>query len=130
MTSPVHFFKTYYGRVDAINSILATCGMDRKSRRKTFRVKLFSNIPLYFEYGLASIDRLVFYNAYAIWRENMGAEGVNLQDSRYGFRSAIMAVTRSFAGRAMGKGIAKNPRICDISRKRSIVIYAIVFTTV
>jgi len=38
VTPPVHFFKTYYGRIDAINSILATCGMDRKSRRKTFRV--------------------------------------------------------------------------------------------
>ena len=38
VTQPVHLFKTYYGRIDAINSILATCGMDRKSRRKTFRV--------------------------------------------------------------------------------------------
>ena len=30
--------KTYYGRVDAINSILSICGHDRKSRRKTLRV--------------------------------------------------------------------------------------------
>ena len=37
-TAPVHFFKTYYGRVDAINSILSICGHDRKSRRKTLRV--------------------------------------------------------------------------------------------
>ena len=39
VTAPVHFFKTYYGRVDAINSILAIFGMDRKTRRKTFRVQ-------------------------------------------------------------------------------------------
>ena len=75
------------------------------------------------EYGLASIDRLVFYNAFAIWRENMGKQGVNLQDSRYGFRAAILSVTRIFARRAMSQGIAKNPRIHDIHRKRSIVTF-------
>ena len=53
----------------------------------------------------------------------MGKQGVNLQDSRYGFRAAILSVTRIFARRAMSQGIAKNPRIHDIHRKRSIVTF-------
>ena len=41
-TAPVHFFKSYYGRVDATNTILAVSGMDRKTRRKTLRVFVFT----------------------------------------------------------------------------------------
>ena len=98
-TEPIHYFKTYYGRVDAVNSILAIFGMDRKSRRKTFRVPTLPQNDHAFpnEYGLARIDRLVFYNAYAIWREVHGNQGINLQDSRYGFRAASLECVREFA---------------------------------
>ena len=115
-------FKTFYGRIDAINSILAVCGMDRKSRRKTFRVIQKCLIfVLWVEYGLARFDRLVFYNAYAIWRENQGKAGANLQDSRFQFRSALLECTREFARRAMAAGITKRNRAKQIDRMHSVV---------
>ena len=46
---------------------------------------------------MSRIDRLAFYNAYAVWRENMGEQGVNLQDERYGFRCQITQAMREFA---------------------------------
>ena len=120
-TEPIHYFKTYYGRVDAVNSILAIGGMDRKSRRKTFRVPTIPQNDHMFlnEYGLARIDRLVFYNAYAIWREAHGNQGINLQDSRYGFRAASLVCVREFAWRAMCECIPKKsskPRITSKAR--------------
>ncbi len=123
-TEPIHYFKTYYGRVDAVNSILVICGMDRKSRRKTFRVPTLPQNDHMFlnEYGLARIDRLVFYNAYAIWREVLGNRGANLQDSRYGFRAASLACVREFAWRAMCEAIPKKPRNNELARKRATVI--------
>ena len=118
-------FKTFYGRIDAINSILAVCGMDRKSRRKTFRVTQTCLVILDFylqvEYGLARFDRLVFYNAYDIWRENQGKAGANLQDSRFQFRSAVLECTREFARRAMAAGITKRNRAKQIDRIRNVV---------
>ena len=119
------FFKTYYGRVDAINSILAVGGMDRKSRRKTFRVTSFYILFVsqsIFEYGVARLDRLVFYNAYAIWREKMGEDGVNLQDPRYSFKAATLECTREFVRRAMCEEISKKPRNAELARKRSTVL--------
>ena len=123
-TEPIHYFKTYYGRVDAVNSILAIGGMDRKSQRKTFRVPTLPQNDHMFlnEYGLARIDRLVFYNAYAIWREVHGNQGINLQDSRYGFRAASLVCVREFAWRAMCECIPKNPRDHELHRKRATVI--------
>ena len=59
---------------------------------------------------MARIDRLAFYNAYAVWRENMGEKGVNLQDVRYGFRSQITEAMREFARRAMRAGVSKRKR--------------------
>ena len=118
-------FKTFYGRIDAINSILAVCGMDRKSRRKTFRVTQTCLVILDFylqvEYGLARFDRLVFYNAYAIWGENLGKAGANLQDSRFQFQSAVLECTREFARRAMAAGITKRNRAKQIDRIRNVV---------
>ena len=76
---------------------------------------------MWVEYGLARLDRLVFYNAYAIWRENQGKAGANLQDSRYQFRSALLECTREFARRAMAAGITKRNRIKQLDRMRNIV---------
>ena len=73
------------------------------------------------EYGLARLDRLWFYNSYAIWRENMGKEGVNLQDPRYGFRHFAVQCAREFARRAMVAGIVKNHRTHAIDKMRSVV---------
>ena len=53
----------------------------------------------------------------------MGKQGVNLQDTRYGFRAAMLSVTREFARRAMCQGIAKNPRQTQIMRNRSTVTF-------
>ena len=98
---------------------------DRKSRRKTFRVTQTFSVNIFFylwaEYGLARFDRLVFYNAYAIWRENQGKAGANLQDSRFQFRSAVLECTREFARRAMAAGITKRTRAKQIDRMRSVV---------
>ena len=77
---------------------------------------------LWVEYGLARFDRLVFYNAYAVWRENQGKAGANLQDSRFQFRSAVLECTREFARRAMAAGIAKRSRAKQMERMRSVVI--------
>ena len=77
---------------------------------------------LWFEYGLARLDRLWFYNSYAIWRENMGKEGVNLQDPRYGFRHFVVGCAREFARRAMVAGIVKNYRTHAIHKMRSVVM--------
>ena len=70
---------------------------------------------------MARIDRLAFYNAYAVWRENMGEKGVNLQDVGYGFRSQITEAMREFARRAMRAGVSKNFRQREIDRKRALV---------
>ena len=51
---------------------------------------------MWVEYGLARLDSLVFFNAYAIWRENQVKAGANLQDSRYQFRNALLECTREF----------------------------------
>ena len=80
---------------------------------------------MWVEYGLARLDRLVFYNAYAIWRENQGKAGVNLQDSRYQFRSALLECTREFARRAMAAGITKRNRSKQLDRMRNIVPHQI-----
>ena len=58
------------------------------------------------------IENEIFYNAYAIWRENQGKAGANLQDSRFQFRSAVtlLECTREFARRAMAAGITKRNR--------------------
>ena len=78
--------------------------MDRKSRRKTFWVIQTCPVTRFFnlwaDYGLATFDRLVFYNAYAVWRENQGKAGANLQNSRFEFRSAVLESTREFSQRA------------------------------
>ena len=99
--------------------------MDRKSRRKTFRVTQTCPVSPFFdlwaEYGLARFNRLVFYNAYAIWRENQGKAGANLQDSRFQFRSALLECTREFARRAMAAEITKRSRAKQIDRMRSVV---------
>ena len=57
------------------------------------------------EYGLARLDRLRFYNSFALWRENMVKEGVNLRDPRYGFRHFAVQCAREFARSAMVAGI-------------------------
>ena len=104
--------------------------MDRKSRRKTFRVtEIHLIFYLWVEYGLARFDRLVFYNAYAVWRENQGKAGANLQDSRFQFRSAVLECTREFAHRAMAAGIAKRSRAKQMERMRSVVITVVVKET-
>ena len=51
----------------------------------------------------------------------MGKQGVNLQDTRHGFRAAMRSVTREFARIVMCQGIAKNPRQTQIMRNRSTV---------
>ena len=53
----------------------------------------------------------------------MGKQRVNLQDTRYGFRAAMLSVTREFARRSMCQGIAKNPRQTQIMRNRSTVTF-------
>ena len=73
------------------------------------------------EYGLARLDRLVFYNSYAIWREVMGEKGVNLKDSRYGFNAMKLEVMREFARRAMCEELPKSPRNAELFRKRAEV---------
>ena len=70
---------------------------------------------------MASFDRLVYYNAYACWREARGKEGVNLQDSRYGFRHQMIEPVRIFARRAMVHELPKRVRSKDIDRIRSVV---------
>ena len=70
---------------------------------------------------MARIDRLAFYNAYAVWRENMGEKGENLQDFRYGFRAQITDSMLEFARRAMRAGVSKNFRQREIDRKRALV---------
>ena len=74
-----------------------------------------------FEYGVARLDRLVFYNSYAIWREKMGEQGVNLQDSRYSFKAATMECTREFLRRVMCEENSKKPRNAELAHKRSTV---------
>ena len=56
-----------------------------------------------------------------VWRENQGKAGVNLQDSRYQFRSALLECTREFARRAMAAGITKRNRSKQLDRMRNIV---------
>ena len=70
---------------------------------------------------MARIDRLAFYNAYAVWREVMGAVGSNIQDVQYGFRNQIMNATREFARRAMCENLVKKLRTKDIDKKRALV---------
>ena len=70
---------------------------------------------------MARIDRLGFYNAYAIYRENMGKKQVNLQDQRYGFRAQMVLAMREYARRAMVAGVSKNSRTKEVDRKRSVV---------
>ena len=70
---------------------------------------------------MATVDRLVFYNAYACWREARGKEGCNLQDSRYGFRNQMLEIARIFARRAMEHELPKKVRMKDIDRMRSVV---------
>ena len=69
---------------------------------------------------MARIDRLGFYNAYAIYRENMGKKQVNLQDQRYGFRAQMVLAMREYARRAMVVR-RKNWRTKEVDRKRSVV---------
>ena len=56
---------------------------------------------------MSRIDRLAFYNAYAVWRENIGERGVILRDIRYGFSCQITQAMREFARRAMREGVSK-----------------------
>ena len=77
---------------------------------------------LWAEYGLARFDRLVFYNGYAIWRENQRKASAKIQDSRFEFRSAVLECTRKFARRAMAAGITKRTRAKQIDRMRNVVI--------
>ena len=84
-----------------------------------------NNFRRWVEYGLARLDRSVFYNAYAIWRENQGKAGANLQDSRYQFRSALLECTREFARRAMAAGITKRNRSKQSDRMRNIIPHQI-----
>ena len=56
---------------------------------------------------MSRIDRLVFYNAYVVWKENMGKRGVNLRDIRYGFSCQMTQAMREFARRAMRAGVSK-----------------------
>ena len=80
---------------------------------------------MWVEYGLARLDRLVFYNAYAIWWENQGKDGPNIQDSRYQCRSALLECTREFARRAMAAGITKRNRSKQLDRMRNIIPHQI-----
>ena len=70
---------------------------------------------------MAGIDRLAFYNAYAVWREVMGAAGSNLQDVQYGFQSQIMNATREFARHGMCENLVKKLRTKEIDKKRALV---------
>ena len=70
---------------------------------------------------MARLDRLVFYNAYAIWREAMGEQGVNLKDIRYGFNAVTLECTREFARRAMCEDLPDRPRNHELVRKRCMV---------
>jgi len=66
--------------------------------------------------------RTDFDNSYAIWRENMGKERVNLQDPQYRFHHFALQCAREFAHRAMVAGIVKNHRTHAIDKMRSVVI--------
>jgi len=54
---------------------------------------------------MSQIDRLAFYNAYDVWKENMGEREVNLRDIRYGFSCQITQAMREFARRAMSRSL-------------------------
>ena len=68
---------------------------------------------------MARVDRLGFYNAYAVFCENLGKSGVNLQDQRYGFRAQIITAMREFSRRAMRVGVAKNIRVREMEKKNA-----------
>ena len=70
---------------------------------------------------MARIGRLGFYNAYAVYRENMGKQQVNLQDARFGFRAEMVFAMRDYARKAMVAGVSKNWRTKEVDRKRSVV---------
>ena len=55
---------------------------------------------------MSRIDRIAFYIAYAVWREDMGERGVNLRDIRYGFSCQVTQAMREFARRAMKAGVS------------------------
>ena len=55
---------------------------------------------------MSQIDRLAFYNAYDVWKENMGEREVNLRDIRYGFSCQVTQAMREFARRAMRAGVS------------------------
>ena len=46
---------------------------------------------------------------------------MNLQDQQYGFRAQIMTAMREFCLRAMRVGVAKNVRVREMKKNRSIV---------
>ena len=70
---------------------------------------------------MARIDRLGFYNAYAVYRWNMGKQQVSLQDPRYGFRAQMVLAMCEYARRDMVAGVSKNWRTKEVDRKRSVV---------
>ena len=75
---------------------------------------------------MARVDRLGFYNSYAVYRENTGKKQVNPQDPRYGFRAQMVLAMREYARRAMVAGVSKNGRTKEIDRKRSVVTSIII----
>ena len=50
---------------------------------------------------MARVDRLGFYNAYTIYRGNIGKKQVNLQDQRYGFRTQMVLAMRTYTRKVM-----------------------------
>ena len=51
----------------------------------------------------------------------MGKKGVNLQDTRYSFRTQILGAIREYARRAMRAQVAKSVHQHDIDRMRNTV---------
>ena len=87
-----------------------------------------NNFRMWVEYGLARLDRLVFYNAYAIWRENQGKAGANLQDSRYqNFEAHSLNIRANLLAElwVMVAWIAKRNRSKQLDRMRNILPHQI-----
>ena len=132
--SPSSFFQNILRKNRRYQQHLGNMWYGSKIQAKNFSstsiyhlISRFVYSLLWFEYGLARLDRLWFYNSYAIWRENMGKEGVNLQDPRYGFRHFVVGCAREFARRAMVAGIVKNHRTHAIHKMRSVVMTVLQF---
>ena len=68
----------------------------------------------------------MYYNAYAVWREVSGKAEINLRDSRYGYRAAVLSCAREFGRRAMAECLT-DVRKNMFTRQRQIVMFILFF---